>query len=65
VTVNAEEDGLWVEENAGGGYDLYHKTAPGNRRWYEDDRQYLYPIPAKVIRDYAATGYKLTQNKNW
>ena len=65
VTVNAEEDGLWVEENAGGGYDLYHKTAPGNRRWYEDDRQYLYPIPAKVIRDYAASGYKLTQNKNW
>ena len=65
VTVNAEDDGLWVEENAAGGYDLYHKTAPGNRRWYEDGRQYLYPIPAKVIRDYAAEGYVMTQNKNW
>ena len=65
VTVNAEDDGLWVEANAAGGYDLYHKTAVGNRRWYEDGRQYLYPVPAKVIRDYRNEGYELSQNMNW
>ena len=51
-------------KNAEGGYDLEHKTV-GGRKWYDDDRQYLYPIPAKVVRDYAAEGYKITQNPKW
>ena len=64
VTVNNQADGLWAVSNPKGGYDLEHQTV-NMRRWYEDDRQYLYPIPAKVIRDYAAEGYTLTQNPNW
>ena len=64
VRVNAEEDGLWVEPNTGGGYDLVRRT-PQGRVWYNDDRQYLYPIPGKVIRDYAAEGYTISQNPNW
>ncbi len=46
------------------GYDLY--WFPGEERiWYEDDRQYLYPIPAQEIRNYLAAGYTLTQNPGW
>ena len=28
-------------------------------------RQYLYPIPAKVIRDYRNAGYTISQNPEW
>lgn len=46
------------------GYDLY--WFPGEERiWYDDDRQYLYPIPALEIRNYLAAGYTLTQNPGW
>ena len=64
ITVNDQPEGLWAVQNSKGGYDLEHSTVDG-RKWYEDDRQYLYPIPAKVIRDYAAEGYKMTQNPKW
>lgn len=64
IQLGTEADGLWVEQNANGGYDLVHKTV-GGRKWYDDGRQYLYPVPAKVIRDYAAEGYKISQNPNW
>lgn len=64
IQVGTEADGLWIEANEKGGFDLVHKTV-GGRRWYEDDRQYLYPIPAKVIRDYAAEGYTISQNAKW
>ena len=62
--MNDQPEGLWAVQNSKGGYDLEHSTVDG-RKWYEDDRQYLYPIPAKVIRDYAAEGYKMTQNPKW
>ena len=64
ITVDDEPDGLWIVKNAKGGFDLEHKTV-GGRKWYDDDRQYLYPIPAKVVRDYAAEGYTITQNPRW
>lgn len=64
VTVNKSESGLWAVANPEGGYDLEHRL-PGMREWYDDGRQYLYPVPAKVIRDYNAEGYTLTQNPNW
>ena len=45
--------------------DLRYNPGSGNRIWYDDDRQYLYPVPAQVIRDYESAGYKLSQNPNW
>ncbi len=47
------------------GYDLVYKTGAGDRYWYPDGRQYLYPIPAKVIRDYKNAGYTISQNPYW
>lgn len=47
------------------GYDLVYKTGAGDRYWYPDGRQYLYPIPAKVIRDYRNAGYTISQNPEW
>jgi hypothetical protein len=44
---------------------LRYNPGSGNRIWYDDDRQYLYPVPAQVIRDYESAGYKLSQNPNW
>ena len=35
------------------------------RIWHADDRQYLHPIPASIIRDYAKRGYTLDQNPGW
>ena len=64
VTVNDSADGLWAVANPSGGYDLEHQTV-NIRKWYDDDRQYLYPIPAKIIRDYKAAGYTMSQNPNW
>ena len=56
------KEGLHVVANPAGGYDLNYVS---NRKWYDNDRQYLYPVPAKVIRDYEAEGYKLSQNPGW
>lgn len=65
-TVNVKnETGLYATVNAAGGYDLKYNPGTGNRVWYDDDRQYLYPVPAQVIRDYESAGYKLSQNPNW
>ena len=65
-TVNVKnETGLYVTTAPAGGYDLQYNPGTGNRIWYSDDRQYLYPIPAQVIRDYESAGYKLSQNPNW
>lgn len=66
VPVNQDptKDGLWAVANPAGGYDLEYRVVD-QRAWYDDDRQYLYPVPAKVIRDYAAEGYTLSQNKGW
>ena len=64
VNVDATKDGLWAVANPAGGYDLEYRVVD-QRVWYENDRQYLYPVPAKVIRDYEAEGYKLSQNKGW
>ena len=65
-TVNVKnETGLYATVNAAGGYDLRYNPGAGNRIWYDDDRQYLYPVPAQVIRDYESAGYKLSQNPNW
>ena len=66
VPVNQDptKDGLWAVANPAGGYDLEYRVVD-QRAWYDDDRQYLYPVPAKVIRDYAAEGHTLSQNKGW
>ena len=64
VNQDATKDGLWTVANPAGGYDLEYRVV-GQRTWYENDRQYLYPVPAKVIRDYEAEGYKLSQNPGW
>lgn len=66
VTINVKNEiGLYAVVNPGGGYDLRYNPGESNRYWYEDNRQYLYPIPAQVIRDYESAGYKLSQNPNW
>ncbi len=64
VKVNGET-GLQAIPNAASGYDLEYKINDGDRHWYGDDRQYLYPVPAQVIRDYESHGYTLSQNPNW
>lgn len=64
VDQDPAQDGIWAVPNPAGGYDLEFRVVD-QRCWYDDDRQYLYPIPAKVIRDYEAEGYTLSQNKNW
>lgn len=56
--------GLYALPNPKGGYDLEYRLNV-NRKWYDDGRQYLNPINAQDIRDYAARGYHLTQNPNW
>ena len=65
IRVNVDNLGLYAEPNPAGGYDLIYKPETGGRHWYSDGRQYLYPIPAKVIRDYANAGYTISQNPNW
>lgn len=58
------EQGLRLDENPDGGYDLRYEVII-KRKWYDDGRQYLYPIPAEVIRDYENHGYKIDQNPGW
>lgn len=65
IRVNQDGVGLYAEANAVAGYDLVYKTGAGDRYWYPDGRQYLYPIPAKVIRDYKNAGYTISQNPYW
>ena len=61
---DSSEQGLRLDENPDGGYDLRYEVTI-KRVWHDDDRQYLYPIPAEVIREYANHGYKLDQNPGW
>ena len=66
LTVNVKNTtGICFKTNDRGGYDLQYNPGEGNRYWYADDRQYLYPVPAQVIRDYESAGYKLSQNPYW
>lgn len=65
IRVNQDGVGLCAEANPASGYDLVYKTPAGDRYWYPDGRQYLYPIPAKVIRDYRNAGYTISQNPEW
>ena len=61
---SSAEQGLRLDENPDGGYDLRYEVIV-KRKWHDDDRQYLYPIPAEVIREYENHGYKLEQNPGW
>ena len=61
---DSTEQGLRLDVNPQGGWDLRYELAI-KRKWYNDDRQYLDPIPAVVIREYASRGYKLDQNPGW
>ncbi len=65
ISVNQDNIGLYLEPNPVSGYDLVYKVGQGDRYWYDDGRQYLYPVPAQVIRDYANAGYELSQNEGW
>jgi len=58
------EQGLRVDADPAGGYNLRYELVR-KRKWYSDDRQYLYPIPATVIREYANHGYVIDQNPGW
>lgn len=61
---DSPEQGLRLDENPDGGYDPRYEVVV-KRKWFDDDRQYLYPIPASVIREYENRGYKLDQNPGW
>ncbi len=65
IQVNQNDLGIYFVANPTSGLDLVYKPGTANRKWYTDDRQYLYPVPAEVIRDYKANGYTLSQNPNW
>lgn len=56
--------GLKYIANPNGGYDLRYDTEL-HRKWYNDDRQYLWPIPAQIVREYANKGYVIDQNPVW
>ena len=58
------EQGLRADPNPAGGYDLRYELAL-HRKWYDDGRQYLHPIPAQAVRDYANRGYVIDQNPGW
>ena len=64
VPDGTDEQGLRAVQNAGGGYDLRYELSLG-RKWYDDGRQYLNPIPAQIVRDYANRGYSISQNPGW
>lgn len=61
---SSNDQGLRAHVNPDGGYDLEWVLAL-QRVWWPDDRQYLYPVPPQVIREYAARGYTLSQNPGW
>lgn len=58
------EQGLRADKNSAGGYDLRYELALP-RKWYDDGRQYLHPVPAQIVRDYANRGYIIDQNPGW
>ena len=58
------EQGLYADANPAGGYDLRYELSL-KRKWYDDDRQYLRPVPAQIVRDYANRGYVIDQNPGW
>lgn len=58
------EQGLRAISNPKGGYDLKYELAL-KRKWYDDGRQYLQPIPAQIVRDYTNRGYVIDQNPGW
>ena len=58
------EQGLRLDVNPDGGWDLRYELV-NKRKWHEDGRQYLYPIPAAIIREYASRGYVIDQNPGW
>ena len=60
----SSEQGLYADPNPAGGFDLRYELAL-HRKWYDDGRQYLSPIPAQIVRDYANRGYKIDQNPGW
>ena len=62
--VESLEQGLRAVPNPAGGYDLRYELAL-KRKWYDDGRQYLQPIPAQIVRDYANRGYVIDQNPGW
>ena len=64
VPDGSEEQGLRAIANPGGGYDLLYELNL-RRKWYDDGRQYLRPIPAQIVRDYASRGYSIKQNPGW
>ena len=61
---SSSEQGLRAKANPAGGFDLEYKLSV-NRKWYDDDRQYTYPVPANIVADYQLRGYTLTQNRGW
>jgi hypothetical protein len=61
---DSAEQGLRANPNPAGGYDLEYRLSV-KRKWYENDRQYTYPIPANIVADYQLRGYTLTQNRGW
>ena len=64
IPEGSDEQGLRAIPNPGGGYDLLYELNL-KRKWYDDGRQYLNPIPAKIVRDYANRGYSIEQNPGW
>lgn len=58
------EQGLYADPNPGGGFNLRYELSL-KRKWYDDGRQYLAPIPAQIVRDYASRGYYIQQNPGW
>ena len=60
----SQEQGLHADPNPAGGYDLRYELAL-KRKWYDDGRQYLRPVPAQIVRDYANRGYVIDQNPGW
>jgi hypothetical protein len=60
----SDAQGLRADPNPAGGYDLRYELSL-KRKWYDDGRQYLAPIPAQIVRDYANRGYSIQQNPGW
>jgi hypothetical protein len=58
------EQGLYADPHPDGGYNLRYELSL-KRKWYDDGRQYLAPIPAQIVRDYANRGYYIQQNPGW
>ena len=64
IPEGSDEQGLRAIPNPVSGYDLRYELNL-KRKWYDDGRQYLNPIPAQIVRDYANRGYSIEQNPGW